>query len=299
MSRHQKRTIYDRVRLALGFLEFQFLPHYFGRAPKWRIAIRKMIGRRTSPDFALIGPVKGGSSDLVSHLLLHPCVVPPLSKEIYSPDPGRWKPYYPTERQMKRVAGASGAAVSGYLGPFLHRVRLINAFHHANPDAKIIITLRNPVERAYSHWKWEVLLAGKELVNKHSYFRSFSDFVELALDLFPACPMDSVCGFPFLQTGIYHKAVELWINRFGRRNVLVFDIGSYFDDRSTVLDKVQSFLGIPRFRIPELDFRVNANPLSLPPADEISNECLADFYSPHNSKLWTAIDCNFGWNNQS
>ena len=296
---HSKRGLLSKlVRLLAGSIEYQFLPYYFGGVPRWRLWLRRWFsGRRALPDFVVIGPIKSGSSDLTLHLLAHPNIIAPLAKEIFSPEPEDWRPYYPTEREMQR-ANRRGTVRCGFLGPFLNCLfwlRLLDNFHRVRPDAKVIITLRDPVERAYSHWKWEVLFGGKAAATI-PHFRTFANYVALALELFPHTMMDTYLDeVPFLQSGIYHKAVETWISRFGEANVLVVNIDKYFAGRQEVLQRVQSFLELPLTDLPEYRGKVNENPLKLAPPDEASRKLLASFYRPYNEKLYDLLGQDFGW----
>src|SRR5207249_2118918 len=124
--------------------------------PKWRLWARKFGGPRMLPDFACIGPIKSGTSDLCSYLLQHPCILPPLAKEIMSAVPNAWRRYYPTLREKEQVEKQHGKALSGYFNPIPHSLRLIDEYHAARPDAKVILLLRNPIDRAYSHYKAEL-----------------------------------------------------------------------------------------------------------------------------------------------
>nr|WP_269783521.1 sulfotransferase domain-containing protein [Marinibactrum halimedae] len=173
----------------------------------------------------------------------------------------------------------------------------MDTLHALNPDCKVIITLRDPVDRAYSYWKWEVFVGGKRLEqsSKGQHFRSFSDYIARALSLFPSIPMESVAGMPVLESGIYHKAVELWIERFGRDNVLVMDVADYFRERQPVLDKVQNFLELPVMEIPEYTKKANENPMKLPPPDPHTLAALAKFYQPYNQKLFELLGTKFSW----
>ena len=281
------------------FAEFQFLPFYFGGVPWWRILSRKLSSKkRIVPNYIMTGPIKCGSSDMVSHLLLHPNIMHPLAKEFPSLNPQDWKPYYPSEQEkQQRESLVDGPVRCGFLEPFLNNITLMNDLYELNPDSKVIITLRDPVSRTYSHWKWDVFLGGLSGKNIESipYIRSYSKYVERAIDLFPSISMESYCGFPVLQTGIYHKAVEHWVNRFGRENVLIIDSAEYFANRKPTLEKVQRVLELPIFDIPEYDKKANENPVKLPPPDAEANAALSEFYKPYNEKLFGLIHKEFDW----
>src|SRR5689334_9575752 len=78
MRYEERRTFSDRINHKMLMLKFQFLPHYFGRPPQWRLRLRAFGGERMLPDFACVGAIKSGTSDLSTYLFQHPCILPPL-----------------------------------------------------------------------------------------------------------------------------------------------------------------------------------------------------------------------------
>ncbi|MBN1481545.1 hypothetical protein EH223_04205 [candidate division KSB1 bacterium] len=303
MERYAQRHI---QHMGLGFaikrirtlIEYQFLSHYAAAPPAWRLMLRSLKRDRPLPDFAIVGPIKSGSSDLVSHLLLHPNIIPPLAKEIFSPEPETWRPFFPTLQERRKREQHVSPALSGFLAPFMHWLRLMERFHDTCPEAKIIILLRNPVERAYSHWKWDVLLGGK-MLESVGYYRDFDAFVDMALALYPEMEMDTVCGFPFLQSGIYYKSVQRWQTKFGREQVLVLDAADYFCNRTSTLERIQDFLDIPRAPIAGNAPPVNINPLKRNPMSADTRQRLEAFYRPYNEKLYALLGIDYGWSKKA
>lgn len=297
--RYNGSLLRNLPRLIRGGIEYQFLPYYFGEVPEWRVKIRKLFPKeRIVPDYVMTGPSKSGSSDLVSHLLTHPNIMTPLAKEIRLYANRDWRLYYPTvEEKHKLEERIVGPARCGYLEPSLSRVEIADALHRVNPDCKIVITLRDPVARAYSFWKWELFMGGNWLRQSKTtpFFHDFSQYVDRAIDLFPAVLMDSITGPQVLQTGMYYKAVEYWMKCFGEENVLVLDVGEYFQDRQPVFEKIQAFLDIPVIDIPEYGKKTNENPIKLPPAKPETKAMLAEFYRPYNQKLFDLIGKEFSW----
>lgn len=294
-----KSLFYRLSRLIPGLIRYQFLSYYFSNVPKWRLFVRKLLSKdRVAPNYVMTGPGKSGSSDLVSHLLLHPNVMPPLAKEVRLHRYKNWRMYYPTVKEKQQLEKKNGGPIRcGYLDPVLHRLKVMDTLYDLNPDCKVIITLRDPVDRAYSHWKWEVLMGGASLKKnkKYAFFQDYSKYVERALDLFPSIPIETVCGYPILETGIYDKAVEYWVNCFGRDNILVLDAAEYFKDRRPVLEKIQEFLDLPVINIPEYSKKANENPIKLPAPDQKTKSALAEFYKPYNQKLFDIIGTDFDW----
>jgi hypothetical protein len=294
MGQHREKTgpaeILGDLRQSL---RFQFLSHYCGMTPKWRVRLRSFRGERTLPDFACVGALKSGTSDLSTYLFQHESIMPPLTKEIHTPQVEQWLPHYPTVQEKKEVADRTGHALTGYFNPWLHEVRLIENYRAAKPDAKIIIMVRNPAARAYSHYKWDLLVGGRAAKAQPEY-GSYGDYVDYCLNLFPATPAPSLCGFPLLQSGIYVKSVELWIKSFGRENVHIVQSEDFFKDRQATVCTIHEFLGLEPER-PEIHDVVNQNPIPAPLQDDDARIRLEEFYRPWNERLYELLDRDLGW----
>ncbi len=277
-------------------LERHLLSHHSSTAnvPAWRLWLRQLRTDRPPPDFAVMAPIKSGSSDFFSRLLLHPGVLAPLARELDGADPSEWTPYYPTAAARAQARRRHGAALCPYLGHEFDWPELAEGLAAARPHAKIIILLRDPVERAHSHWKWEVLL-GAAAARVLPYYRDFSHYVDLAVAAWPEIPMMNFSGFDLLSTGAYEKGVALWTDRFGEGSVLVQAMEPYFEDPARVLDRVQRFLGLPRAELGSFAGRVNENPLRFPPMEDRTRRKLAEFYRPHNEALYAALGVDLGW----
>lgn len=293
---HESASFINKTFMKLkGLAEYQLLPHYFGAVPKWRMLVRRFSGKRTLPDFCIVGPIKSGSSDLAVNLLLHPCIMTPISKEFLRPNPQTWRIFYPTERAKNKHIQEYGAALSPFMAPYLHWMELIYRFSRVRPDAKIVLTLRDPSQRVYSHWKWDYFLAGRQTVAALPFLQDFETYVDRALEAFPAGPMYSACGRPVLHTSIYDRAVAFWIECFGRDQVLVLDVAGYWRDRSSFLNKVFNFLELEPYDVPASTVRTNANPLKLPRPADATIAKLRRFFEPYNSQLFDIIGEEFAW----
>ena len=284
-------------KLIPRLVEYQFLPHYFAGEPKWRYFLRSLNRRqRTLPNYAIIGPIKSCTSAITVQLAQHPSVIAPLSKEFpqHGSNMEKWRPYYPTKKEMAQVEAETGAAITGLHMPYLHRYRMIKKLHEVQPNARIVLMLRDPVKRAYSHWKWDVFL-GPKVAKEISYYQDFDEFVDLALDLFPNMPMDYVSGFPFLQSGIYHKSVSVWLDTFGKEQVKVIPAEDYMSNERACLNEIQEFLGITPMDLQSERTVVNENPLSFKPMSDTAKEKLQAFYYPHNQQLFDLLGKEFDW----
>ena len=283
------------VRRLVTKVQYQLLPHYWLRPPRWRVLTRALFGgRRTLPDFYVVGPIKSATSDLAVNLLLHPNVMLPLAKELWGRHPEQWRAFYPTEKQKRRYAEQYGLALSPYLGPVLDDMELPYNVSRVQPVAKVVLTLRNPAERVFSHWKWEFFLSGRKAAAL-PFLSSFPAFVDTSLEVFANGRMYTRCGSDALLTSIYWKSVKHWIDCFGADNVLVVDIANYFRNREPYLKQIYDFVGLPHVSAPPSTEKINESPIAFPPADDVTMSKLKRFFEPHNEKLWNVIGKRFDW----
>lgn len=273
-------------------LQRQFLPHYFTAVPGWRVRIRQLLKDRALPDFCIIGPAKAGTSDLAVTIMAHPDVIYPLVKEFPCTDPVSWRPFYPTERALQRRARRHGRALCALVSPYLHCHDIPITLSSLRPDIKIVINLRNPVDRLFSDWKWHLLHRPQHFIDRVPFLTTFPAYVEKAMDSFPeaAAPIG-----PALHYGIYANSVAQWLKYFGERNVRVFDIDDYFKDRNTYLERIETFLGLPVIKLPHKLPVANQNPLEGVATSPETSAKLRDFFNPYNRRLWAIIGATYPW----
>ncbi len=118
-----------------------------------------------------------------------------------------------------------------------------------NPEAKIIIILRNPVERAYSHFLM-MLRDGKT---------KGRNFLQEVIDDFEKD--DKKCKEFYIEQGFYFSQVKRYIDVFGKERVKIFLFEDFTKNTEEVLKTVFDFLELPFF---EVDLSVVFNKSSMP-----------------------------------
>jgi hypothetical protein len=116
------------------------------------------------------------------------------------------------------------------------------------PAVKVVFLLRDPVDRAYSHYKHE---------RKHG--RESRPFLEavnaelsrLNVSAFGKVPPQSVCGFgsalhrySYITRGIYAPFIEEWLRHFPEEQVLCIRSEDLFSGRAEPIDEVWNLLGV-------------------------------------------------------
>ncbi len=102
-----------------------------------------------------------------------------------------------------------------------------------NPAARIIVTLRNPVTRAYSHYN----MARKYGKEKRTFFKAIQD--ESILDR-------AIWGIDecYLELGDYHQQLQRWTALFPKEQILVLFHDDLLSEPQNTMDRVCEFLDI-------------------------------------------------------
>lgn len=104
------------------------------------------------PNFLIIGAPKAGTTALAAYLAVHPQVFVAPEKEVHYFDTqyGRGTDWY-----RGRFAGVRGEAAVGEASPtYMYNDVALERIAASLPGVKLIAVLRNPVDRAYSHYWW-------------------------------------------------------------------------------------------------------------------------------------------------
>jgi hypothetical protein len=121
-------------------------------------------GMRLLPDFIIIGGQRCGTTSLFNYLTQHPDVFPSCPKEVhyfsihYHKGVNWYRSHFPLVMQKSYVErGHDRRFVAGEATPYyIAHPHAPQRIAETVPEAKLIVLLRNPVDRAYSHYHYEV-----------------------------------------------------------------------------------------------------------------------------------------------
>jgi hypothetical protein len=191
------------------------------------------------PNFIIGGAQKAGTTSLHWRLKSHPDVfIPDLPQEIHFFDDdlnfARGIGWY-----EELFSGWSGQPCVGQTSPrYLYDPQAPARIQAALPDVKLVFTLRNPVERAYSQY-WHSVKVGFETLS-----------FEAALEREPeriATGFEARRDFSYVDRGRYAEQLLRYLERFPRERILVLTGG----ERAETADaRCAEFLGIDASRFP-------------------------------------------------
>lgn len=243
---------------------------------------------RRLPDFVVIGTQRGGTTSLYRYLAGHPDVVAAWRKEVhyfdryYSKGIDWYRAHFPLRDEEGVVGEASPSYLFHPAAPTRARATI--------PAAQIIVLLRNPVDRAYSHYQMKVRRGVETLPFAEAIEREperLGDSEELAGTAWR--------HFSYVARGEYANQLDRWLGCFPREQLLVLKSEEFFQQPEQVLHETLAFLGLrpwsPRgFRPHHLS--------SYPRLDPATRRRLVDHFAPHNRRLYDLLGRDFGWDDE-
>ena len=223
------------------------------------------------PNLFLVGAMKAGTSSLFRILHRHPDIFMPFVKEPHFFADEEFKQQYSSmtadeivnyrKKQQDKIlhntiinsendylmlyedAGTEkyrGDASPSYL-PTGSAPSLISS---KCENARILMILRDPVHRAYSHYAMDLAIGRTKL--------SFTEAVSIEIS-----GKKVGSDFGYLSTGLYYDQVRNYLETFGINNVHIILYDNFIEDRKTVLDNLADFLQIDKFNIDAVSEQFN------------------------------------------
>ncbi len=244
------------------------------------------------PNFMIIGTVKGGTSSLYSYLTKHPSILPAVNKELHFFNANFYKGIDWYLSQFPRIPEQhnffTGEATPNYIYSEEAVSKLFNYF----PKIKLIAILRNPIERAVSHY-YMIQQQGKEK-------RSLEKVI--AVEMKQLQQMKSSSQFSadilreikpkYLTFGLYLYFLQEWMNVFPQEQFLILKSEDMYENPAAATKKVFDFLDIPNYQL--LEYK-HYFPGSYPPINVDLRCQVSEFFQPHNQKLEEYLGMKFNW----
>lgn len=235
----------------------------------------------------IVGAQKSGTTSLYDYVTRHPDVTPAVRKEVHYLD-AHWdrgeewyRSHFPLRSSSRRI---TGEATPAYLvlpdAPGRARATF--------PDARLLAVLRDPVERAWSHFHHEVAKGFEQ--------RGFAAAVRDELRREPLASDETMDAarlhHAYLARGRYAEQLERWLAEFPGGQLLVLDFEQLRGDPPGVMAEVFGHLGLEPYEDERYAVR-NRRPH--PSIDPTVRGELADYFQPHNERLNRLLGRTFAW----
>ena len=275
------------------------------RAARWsaQAYARPTAGLRLLPDYLIIGAQRAGTTSLHRYLIQHPGVRTTLrTKGVHFFDTGygRGMSWYasrfPTRLTAWYVARRHGVELrTGEASPYylFHPLVPDRVAEHL-PQVKLIALLRDPVQRAYSHYQHEVARGFERLPFEEAIdaepARLAGETERMAAE--PLYNSFEHQHHSYLARGCYAEQLERWRARFDDQQLLVLSSERFFREPEAIFARVLDFLELPAFT-PGAYEKHNAHEYRQM-GDRVRGRLLEHYREP-NRRLYESVGDDFGW----
>jgi len=261
-----------------------------------RIGIWRRVSRglRGLPDYIILGAQKCGTTALYRYLKYHPTVAAAATKEIHYFDDNfdRGLDWY---RAHFPAAFLRGHRMTGESSPsYLLHPDAPRRIAENVPDVKLIVLLRNPADRSYSHYHHN-FRKGRET-------RDFAAVIDdeaarlAALGVARALADQHYFAehvrFSYLLRGHYADQLERWFRHFHPERVLIVRSEDLRVDTARCYGEVLEFLGLPSWAPAEFRILHHYDSEAIDPS---LRERLLEYFRPHNERLEDLLSREFAW----
>ena len=176
-----------------------------------------------------------------------------------------------------------------------------------NPNVKIIILLRNPIERAYSAWN---MYKERYLKNRNWFFDDWDcyrftflrrkdshifNFLQYAVDEIELRNESAALEAPILFHGHYYDQIQRYLAFFDRRQLLIIEHTEMYMDTIKSLQKIEEFLEIPNCNWKDINLSPIFEGEYLEQITEDASRFLCDYYALSNEKLFNLLGKSYPW----
>ena len=257
---------------------------------------------RRLPDYIIAGAQKSGTTSLWAYLSEHPQVDPPMTKEMsffdinFHRGMNWYRMHFPLDTGARSHNGfgekkLTGESTAYYMFHPLAPARIAQTL----PQAKIVLLLRNPVSRAFSHYQLKLRRRQETL--------SFEEAIDAEADRLageqekivrdPRYYSPAHDRFSYLSRGLYLDQIRRWQQHFSPSQLLILESNEFFHQTAEVFDRVLDFLGLPRWQPAQFGNRFPGKYHDK--MSDATRRRLVDYFAPHNERLYAHLGTRFDW----
>jgi hypothetical protein len=280
---------------------------------RFRYATRR---RRILPSFLIIGAQRAGTTSLFRYLLQHPDVAGPSGgdaavwwvkethffDEKFSKGVDWYRSFFPLASTRERNRKRGHDLQAGEATPYYMFHPAVPARAAATiPNAKLIALLRDPVERAYSHYQM-MSRTGRE---KLGFEEALAAEPERLAGVEEALLAEEEMLLPsgsrahhqhrhraYFARGLYAEQLERWLEHFPREQLLVLKAEDMLARPTETYAEVLAFLGLREWALDDFPEHNKKPYLAIDPGVRTR---LEERFAEPNARLARLLGDDFGW----
>lgn len=255
------------------------------------------------PGLLVIGGKKCGTTSLFEQLAQHPQLLPAIQKEVHYFDGGRaphydsyakgpewYRSYFPPVRFpgiTRRPAVAFEASPTYLFFPMVPE-----RIHQSLPQVRMIVLLRDPTERAISHY-FHSCRMNQETLPIMEALKAEESRMGPGLKMGDPESESHFRRHSYKSRGHYAEQIERYFSVFPREQFLFIKSEDYFAHSASVLKKVFQFVGVdPDVEITDLRPKGTGSKNRV---DDEVYQYLDQYFEPHAVRLRSLLGEEFSW----
>ena len=263
------------------------------RSASWK-ARKATASRRALPDFVVIGGQRCGTTSLFESLSQHHDIEPSFSKEVHYFDLFHergldwYRAHFPLASRM------SGSVCFEATPNYLSSVHAPGLMHAVMPDTKMIVLMRDPVERTHSSWKLRVYEGSDDRPFVKAVEEELAGVTVTYEDVLDdrRQHMARAMRWSYVEKSRYAEHLTRWFEVFDRDQFLILESEALFANPADGLASIEAFVGIdhdPTVTLPRSNFTAASS------IDPPVRQYLTEYFAPHNERLTELTGLTFTW----
>lgn len=300
ISSKSPRFLYHLTTLTIPSLKpkFQRFKEYSTRLFKYPAANSLM-----EPDFIVIGGMKCASTSLHHLVQQHPDVAKSVMKETnhFSNHFRRSLRWYRTNFAPKSSARrheeqTGRKMITGESSPlYIFHPLAAKRIYEAYPNAKLILVIRNPIDRAWSHFK-QMERRKHEPLSFEEALEQEPGRINGEMEKLIAGEIDfspQLVHFTYLERGKYLNQIKKFHEYFPKEQLMIIKTEDFKQDQKAILDRTCEFLGLSPYEWPKIkSYNVGGYSEKMKPE---TRQFLQEYFEPHNAALSEYLNKDFNW----
>lgn len=256
------------------------------------------------PDFMIIGFPKCGTTSLYEYLIQHFSIFQPIGKEIdyfdrlYSKGLNWYKVRFPNKLQRFSIKNIHHKKfLTGEATPrYVEHPHALKRIKNTLPNCKFIVLLRNPIDRAYSHFNMNTQ-NGYEYMTFEKAIKSENERIKgryqkmIKNNNYYSWDYDL---FAYLDQGIYVDKLAKWFEIFPKDQFLLIQSEDFLRNPSKIYQKTLRFLNLAKWEPDTFTFFKKRSYKGNKIEPTLRKE-LKDYFQPHNERLYQLLDTRYDW----
>jgi hypothetical protein len=255
------------------------------------------------PDFIIFGVSRSGTTSLYQYLARHPNIEPCVVKEPRFFDmyyergvnwykmnfASKWQKFISTKIKHKKFITGEAS------GAYLQNPHAPKRIYNLNPNMKLILLLRNPVDRAFSHYIRKMKngsekLSFEEVIDQE---QSRIEGEQEKMEKNEKYYSTTYHSLAYITTGLYAIRLKRWLKYFSMNQILVLENGEFSRDPEKIYNQATEFLNLPKWKLAKYN-KFSKQRLSLE-MNSKTREKLLEYCKPFNEDLYSLIGKRFDW----